>query len=269
MDKRVLNILIGLGFGVIAVMVILSQFDRVNRRLARAIREGQAVRVVVATRDIPRETTITSDMIAQDVANKGEFQRGDLTNPQSVIGKMADVDILRGQHINRSMLRSIENFRYLSQRVPNGMRAMTIPVDQISAIEGLIKPGDKVDIVGSFGLPTGGGETALAVVNLFQGVKVLATNRNISPYQVTGEAGTITLALKPEDVKVLTFSLKAGEIRLVLRSPLDTSEEYGYSAVTYDTLMMKLGMWAPQPQQEEPNTVEVYEGTTRKDVPMP
>ncbi|MCM8831477.1 MAG: Flp pilus assembly protein CpaB [Candidatus Omnitrophica bacterium] len=266
MDKRILNILIGLGIAVIALIMINNFIVQQKNLIARLLEEGKAVKLVVATKDIPKENVITSEMVTLKTEPRASMQPGDLTSLDSVIGNFAVVDILKGQHINANMVRAQEAFKFLSQNIPSGMRAFTIPVDQISAIEGLIKPGDFVDIIATFRFPTGRErETLPVVVTLFQGVKVLATNRNISPYQISNKAGTITLALKPEDVGMLEYALQISSLRLVLRAPLDTTQEYEYTAVSFETLLKKIGMYTPPPTQERPSTVEIYKGASAKE----
>lgn len=234
-----------------------------QKLIQQLISKGEILEVVVARADIPKESTITQDMIALSRIRSNSYQPGDLTSLDSAINKFAMVDILKGQHVNSNMLRSLGGAKFLSQRIPKGMRAMTLPVDKISSIEGLIKPSDHVDIIGTFVISAGQN----LVVTLFQGVKILATGKNISPYRINSLADTVTVALKPGDVKLLTYVLEAGnKIRLVLRAPLDSSQEIGYSGVTFETLMKRLGMWAQAPQVERKPTLEIYKGTQKEEV---
>ena len=265
MNKRTINLIIGVFLGLVAIMMIKNVMDQQKAELERLKLEGELVEVVVARVDIPRETTISKDMITMVNANKNSLQPGDLTFVDSVIGQFAEVDILKGQHINGNMIRSLGSITFLSQGVPRGMRAITIPVDKLTAIEGLVKPQDSVDVVGTFQMPSAGNRTTPVVVTVFQGVKILATNRNISPYRISQAIDTVTLALKPEDVKLLTYILNAGRIRLVLRGPLDTSREHGYSAVDFNVLMRKLGMYAPQPPARKPAKIDIYRGLEREE----
>jgi pilus assembly protein CpaB len=276
MDIKVINLIIGGLFGLIALLIIGAEFRRQRMIIEDLLRKGELVKVVVATRDIPRESTITKDMIRIETVPAKTFQPGDLADPNSVIGKFAENDILHGQHINSAMVRTFASLRYLSEGVPVGMRAITIPVDKISAVEGLIRPGDRVDVVGVFAVPAGPrGETASIVVNLFQGVKVLATGRNLSPYRLVAPTkaegaatDTITVALKPDDVQMLTYVLEIGKIRLVLRAPLDAQEEPGYTAMTLEGLLSRLGMLQPRMEPERQDTVEVYRRDAKSDEPL-
>ncbi len=268
MNKRVLFLIVGIILGLVVVFMVHGLINNLMRRIQLLSEEKGLVEVVVAKRDIPRETTITADMVSMEIVNRNTLQQGDLVSLSSVIGQLTESDILKGQYVNSKMIRSASSAQYLSQTIPVGMRAMTIPVDKISAVEGLIKPGDHVDIVATFAVPSAGGGTTPIVVTAFQGVKVLATDRNISKYKISQSPGTITLALTPEDVKNLTYILEWGQVKLVLRAPLDDTQEYGYTAVTLETLMRKLGMWQPAPPQSPPETIDVFKGAEKEEVPV-
>ncbi|MDD5194825.1 MAG: Flp pilus assembly protein CpaB [Candidatus Omnitrophica bacterium] len=267
MDKRLLNILIGVGIAIIAIFMIMKEMQKREDLIRRLIEEGKIVEVVIARTDISKETVIDPNMVELKREPRSSMQPGDLTSLDSVIKKFAVVDILKGQHVNDNMVRAADAFKFLSQTIEGGMRAFTIPVDNITAIEGLIKPGDRVDVIGTFSFPAEkGGQSLPIVVTLFQGVKVLATNRNISPYTISTRAGTITMALRPEDVRMFAYCLEVGRIRLVLRAPLDTEQEFEYTAVTFEALLKKIGMYSPQPTTPTKVTqsVEIYEGSKEK-----
>jgi Flp pilus assembly protein CpaB len=239
-------------------MLIHKTLQQREALIQELIRKGELVNVVVATKDISRESTITEDMVKMEKIHNKSLQPGDLDSLESVVGKFVEVDILAGQHINANQLRAGGLLKYLSQGVPEGMRAITAPVDPITSIEGLAKPGDFVDVIGVFNLPTGiRNEAITTVVTLFQGVKVLATGKNISQYKATG-GETVTLALLPEDAKILAYVLEMGKIRLVLRRATDSSKETGYTAITMEALLMRLGLWRPQTRQDKPETIKIY-----------
>lgn len=263
MDKRMLNLIIGIGLAVIAIMLIHTRMQQDQKLIQQLVNKGEILEVVVAKADIAKESTVTQDMITLKKIRSNSYQPGDLTTVDSAINKFAVVDILKGQHVNSNMLRVSAGTKFLAQRIPKGMRAITVPVDKISSIEGLTKPNDYVDIIGTFVISA----RQNLVVTLFQGVKILATGKNLSPYRVDSSADTVTLALKPEDIKLLTYVLESGhKIRLVLRAPLDSSQEMGYSGVTYETLMKRLGMWAQPPQAAKESTLEIYKGSQKEKI---
>ncbi len=221
-NKRVIFLIVAIVLGLVAIVPIYKFIESLQQKLKDFEAKGLYVSVVTANQDIPREQMIQENMIQLVKVNKNVIQPGDLDKISSVKGKYAEVDILEGQRINRNMVRTMISARYLSQKIPEGMRAITISVDKISAVEGLLRPGDYVDVIGTFNLAQDQGQSIPAVINVFQGVKVLATNRNLSEFKASETAGTVTLALRPEDAKLLTYILGWAKIRRALRDPLDT-----------------------------------------------
>ncbi len=115
----------------------------------------------------------------------------------------------------------------LALSIPVGKRAVTIRIQTLSAVGGLISPGDLVDIIAHLDIPTEEpsiGKNSFTTVTLFQAIQVLA----VGPYSQQGvdlaeqhQAATIslTLAVDPKQAELLTFAESRGKLQLVLRSP--------------------------------------------------
>ena len=104
----------------------------------------------------------------------------------------------------------------LSMRVKQGIRAMTIAVDDVNAVSGMLRPGDRIDLLFSARPP--GAEAASAVETtrvLVQDVPVLATGRQ---FRQAGEESaaraytSITVELSPEDAKRLVVAQRTGRV---------------------------------------------------------
>lgn len=94
------------------------------------------------------------------------------------------------------------------------MRALSVPVDEVSGVSGLITPGDRVDV-----LMTRQPDEAMAHAELIaQNVRVLAvgSDMNIAREQA-GAVKTVTLELTPAQAQKLTLALATGTIGLALR----------------------------------------------------
>ena len=121
----------------------------------------------------------------------------------------------------------------LSIRTPAGKRALTVSIDSLSAVGGLINPGDYVDIMGHLTIPAppGSNQPAQKVTAiLFQNMQVLAVGTNIqtaSDYasQQQASALNITFAVDPEEAGLMTFAKQYGRLQLVLRSPSETETQ--------------------------------------------
>ena len=116
-----------------------------------------------------------------------------------------------------------------SLKTPPGKRAMTILIDSLSAVGGLINPGDFVDVIGELeAKEQAEGEKPTKITSvIMQNVQVLAIGTNFQPVgnslvyqaQQRTKALNVTLALSPEETGLITFAQANGKLQLSLRSP--------------------------------------------------
>lgn len=117
-------------------------------------------------------------------------------------------------------------------RTPPGKRAVTILVDSLSAVGGLINPGDFVDILGVLKIPDDSEDTKATkdvTTVLFQNVQVLAVGTNFKPIgiapaydaQQKARSLNVTIAISPEEAGLIAFAQANGKLQLSLRPPTD------------------------------------------------
>lgn len=120
----------------------------------------------------------------------------------------------------------------LSLRTPAGKRAYTVRIDSLSAVGGLINPGDYVDVIAHMEMPTGdltnSKETLSSMV--FQNIQILAVGTNLQApggyeQQQNARSLNITFALSPEESALMSFIERNGKMQLVLRAPAETEVE--------------------------------------------
>jgi pilus assembly protein CpaB len=157
----------------------------------------------VAVRDIPREWAPSDALAPEDFA----------AYTYNVLAH----SLRRGDPILRSHL-TREKAAPLSSRVPAGRRAITIPVDDINSLSGMLQAGDLLDLYVSFEH----GRRQMTAP-LLQGVLVLATGREGDVDEASGGAfSTITLDAGPEDAVKLVAARQAGRITAILRHHRDS-----------------------------------------------
>lgn len=126
----------------------------------------------------------------------------------------------------------------LAVNTPSGKRALTVNVETLSAVGGLLNPGDFVDVLVHLSLPVPGqsdpdapeAKTTKTTVTLFQDVQILAIGANVSqPADFDGQQKSsnliITFAVDPQQAELMTFAEAYGKLQLVLRS---TGEKSAY-----------------------------------------
>ncbi|MCK5214395.1 MAG: Flp pilus assembly protein CpaB [Candidatus Omnitrophica bacterium] len=119
----------------------------------------------------------------------------------------------------------------LALRTPAGKRAYTVMIDSLSAVGGLINPGDYVDVLAHMEIPIQhktGKNTITSMV--FQNAQILAVGTNLQApggYEKQQEARSlnITFALTPEEASLMSFIEKNGKMQLILRAPAETETE--------------------------------------------
>lgn len=125
----------------------------------------------------------------------------------------------------------------LSRDVRRQMRAMSIVVTEASSVSGMVRPGDRVDVIGTFGFPSEDGVARrddLVTCTLLQDVLVLATGRETAQSSAR-EFGlgarrsgysTVTLEVTPREAEVLAFAEQMkSRLVLTLRNRNDLSTE--------------------------------------------
>ncbi len=238
-------------------------------------RQGEVQDVVVATADLAvgnkvQDKDIRIIRLPVDALPQGIFHR-----TKSVVGRGVVLPIARGEFLISGKNLASENAGSgLESTIPQGMRAVSVRVSDISSVGGFVQAGTRVDVLMT-GNPGGSGEPQ--TITVLKNVAVLANGMNLDHSVVRGEsqnAPVITLAVSPDDAEKLALATAQGRIQLALRNPMDTSQN-DIAAVGMHSLYQKTGMPAPpvvHPKVKPatvtqapapPPTVEVIKGDKR------
>ncbi len=138
--------------------------------------------------------------------------RGAIVKLEQVDGKFVKQNIFAGEPIIAGKVSDTRDS--LSTELPQGYRVFDIPSGGI----GYIKPGDHVDVIGTFKLEGNGNVAETRTV--MRNVKVFAINgvttRESDGKQTSGQA-MLQLQVKESQVEALTLASKLGEMRISLR----------------------------------------------------
>lgn len=212
------------------------------------------VPVIEASRDIEPQTVITEDMLKAVDVSSNLVPSGALTDKNAVVGKKAGTTILSGDVITaRKLSQKAGGFVGL---IPEGMRAVSFSVNDVTGVSGFAKPGDKVDIL----LVTSReGMDRITSKILLKDVLILAVNKSSGTPQPqpqktdkdgkglpdgsaprqsssnTSSIGTpsvVTVALTPYDAAKLIASTQIGQLQMLLRPSNDEGDHYvGYYVI--------------------------------------
>ncbi len=147
--------------------------------------------------------------------------------------------------------------------MPPGKRAMTVRVETLLAVGGLLSPGDFVDIIAVLRVPEDPetpAKTKDVTTVLFQNLQILAVGALFQPiggaavYETRQNVPSlnITLAVSPEEAGLLTFAQANGKFQLSLRSSTEKDKQMlqvaSWDALS-DYVLDKQGTELPIPQE--------------------
>lgn len=112
--------------------------------------------------------------------------------------------------------------------IPEGMRAVTIPVDATQTHSGMLRPGNRVDIMLTYDSREAGGSRGQIAKTILQYVEVFAVDDRIYGIDKTTEASSgaknISVLVTPEQANLLRLAEKVGRLSTALRSNSDKTE---------------------------------------------
>jgi pilus assembly protein CpaB len=202
----------------------------------------EMVDVVVAKDALERGSNVGPENMAVRQVPK-DYLPGTAVTPEqfaNIEGARLAVDMRGGEILLRGTLEGADSATF-AHKVRDGVRAMTIAVDEVNSISGLLQPGDRIDLFFTARPPRRGpsaGQSPEQTMVLMQNVLLLATGRQVRPSIGGGQPGvsrtysTVTIEASPRDAQRLILAQKAGSLTAMLRGPEDQSP---LTAATMDT----------------------------------
>jgi pilus assembly protein CpaB len=178
--------------------------------------------VVVAATDLNIGAEIGKDDIRLIEWPANAMPAAAIHDPNEVIGRGIILPLVQNEPILAMKLASKEAGAGLPPAIPQGMRAVSVRVNEIIGVAGYVLPGTHVDVVVTVSPTDKHGDVTSKVV--LTNVLVLAagtkidrdTDRN-KPMPVS----VVTMLVTPEESERLTLASSEGKIQLALRNPLD------------------------------------------------
>ena len=195
-------------------------------------RETEQTSVVVAETTIPQHTRITSEMVRTENVYVDAVHPEAIRNLEDVVDGISRSEIVLGEQVLSNRVATEEMRASLSYRIPENMRAIAIPVAEVSGVSGFISPGDRVDVLVSYSLFPERDEVdeededvgdVFTTYTTLQNVTVLSTGEftHERDDEERNLVSSINLLVTPEQAEVLAYASNQGSFHLTLRSPLD------------------------------------------------
>lgn len=242
-------------FGVAILAAIIAfalSHTYLKAERARLYAGAEKIEIVVAGVDLPAGTVLR----IEDLGKKFEFKTAignQAVLPEDVgtiIGKRLKLPVRRLEPMFWSSVEMPERTRGgLSPSIKSGLRAVSLGIGGVGAVSGLVQPNDRVDILGTFTIPSRGNPAVMETVTLtvLQDVTVLATGTRLAKTDVFGTSSaydarstgysTVTFEVTPREAELLVFAEHMkGQLSLVLRNPDDLGYEKNMPEVNFQYL---------------------------------
>jgi pilus assembly protein CpaB len=201
--------------------------------------------VVVAKADLSLGRGLKLEDMATVDWPAASVPEGAFTDPAAIVDRGLIVSVVKNEPILPAKLASKEAGSGLPPIIPQGMRAVSVRVNEVIGVAGYVLPGTRVDVLTTQNATSRAeditSKVVLAnVVVLTAGTRMEQDTNDGKPIQVS----VVTLLVSPEESERLTLASTEGKIQLALRNPMDT----GTPVTTGVKPGMLLGMTAaPRP----------------------
>ncbi|MDO9597439.1 MAG: Flp pilus assembly protein CpaB [Azoarcus sp.] len=221
-NRTVLVLAAALGIGILAALGAQSYLAK---RMAEieARGRGTTINVIVAKRELRRGDRLSEETVAVRPVPV-DFAHSQAILPENferVAGQAVAYPLKPGEMLLWGLIEG-KKVPTFSSRVAEGRRAITVPVDEINSISGLLEPGDVVDLV--LTLDQRGKKYSFV---MHQKVPVLATGQRSLDDPKSGEKrqySTVTLDTTPDEARNIIRAREAGKLTALLRNPADGVE---------------------------------------------
>ncbi len=205
-------LLLALALGVLSAVLIGVYLTSVDSGTGTSP-GGATISVVVASKDVPALTRITEDMVTVKTIGSDAVLPNAFQATKSVVGQVTQVPLVAGEQFVPAKVtatgEALAQFGAnppLSLIVPTGMRAFSIYVNKVGAVGGLLRAGDRVDVILSGTVKSPDGQTTTSTAcYVGQAVEVLAIAQSI---KVAGaQSGTGALVSASTDPEATSATL--------------------------------------------------------------
>jgi pilus assembly protein CpaB len=263
-------LLLALTSGVVAALLALQYLRARTTPLMAS--EPRTASIVLSARSLPVGAVVTERDV-KVVSWPGQtVPSGYVRSVKDAVGRGVITALAENEPLLDSKMSTKDAGGGLPIIIRDGMRAVSVKVDEVIGVAGFVLPGTRVDVM--LTLDKGASRPQSVTKTLLQNVQTLAAGQSVTrdkegkPQTVT----VITLLVSPDNAELLALAAKEGRLQLALRNTLDTLA-VATSGARADKLTPSDGPPSPnRPQRSRaaaptpranPTVVEGYRGGER------
>lgn len=209
------------GAGLLAGYVALVYVSEEPAPLQAA---APAQTVVVANRNLPAGSIVRREDVKTVGWPGSAVPGGFATQAGEVVGRGLIVEVRENEPLVEWKLAERDAGGGLSITIPEGMRAVSVKVDEVVGVAGFVLPGTRVDVLVTVMPGSDRSQTTTRII--LQNIRAIASDQRYQQ-EVNGEPRymtVVTLLVTPDQAEALTLAATEGRIQLALRNTLDAEE---------------------------------------------
>lgn len=217
-------IILGVALVVAAFVVFLlnSYLTGVEERAEVQAQEQRLARIVVATQPIAFGDPLTTENIRLQNFPAGSVPEGAFRTIDAALqgGRVAVRPIVPGEPVLADKVSGTDGRAVLSANLEEGMRAVSIPISEVTGVSGFARPGDTVDVLLTRRLP-GEGATDQDIMTdvILERVKLLAIDQVADEKATEPKVGnSAVVEVDLFDAQRLVLAQRLGTLSLALRN---------------------------------------------------
>jgi pilus assembly protein CpaB len=249
--------------GLVSVALFVTTASYINRYMKSLVPSAPVVvkqpvaAVVVATGELPLGTRLERTHLRTIDWPADAVPAGAQSDPAAIVGALTLSKLVANEPVLADKVADRGGFHTLmALKIPEGMRAVSVRVNDVTGISGFVAPGTRVDVIAIISAKdVGGGQGAFT---LLQDIEVLASaqemdNRAAEPTVVN----TVTLLVTPAQAERLALANNSGTLQLALRGYDDRA-----AGKTSGVSVAQIA-FTPRAKEKKADTVELIRGKER------
>jgi pilus assembly protein CpaB len=201
-------------------------------------------KVVVANRDLSMGKKLEAADLKTSDWPEGIVPMGSYSSASELFGRVLKTESKTSEAVIESKLAPKGSEGGFSSIIPDGMRALTVSVNNSSGVGGFILPNTRVDVLVTVSSPAQKGESTTKII--LEDITVLAVDQTFERKEDDPViVQTVTLLVTPEDAEKLVLASTEGKLQLSLRNNSDRSVKVT-SGVQLKELVVKQSEPSPQ-----------------------
>lgn len=229
--------------------------SQVIERRGQGAAEVEMGELFVAITDIDIGAKLDATNVKLDKWPKDRIPEGAISSLEEIKDRFPRVRLYAGEPILTPKLMDSKDGVDQATKIPEGYRVVSVKVTMDEVVSGLVRPGDRVDVI--LFLRKGSDINRTMAQTFLKDVRVFAVNSETERAKDNkGEetvAKTVSLLVKPNQVESVMLAGELGKMRLSLRRPNDPKPHEDNDGTDLDELLNTKDRVADDKKPEERN----------------